>query len=130
MSRTLEDEQAMAHSDSKWLKLAGNKSTQSDFKSFDMKVSANLHYFRFQSLPWLHIQICQIIAVAIMIRQFHQFFKSSIGWVFDNWPNCASAVQVQSMSLVIQRGSKTLLHKGCLMEQKQKETVNHLTPTL
>ena len=36
-----------AHSDSKWLKLAGNKFSQSDFTSFDKKVSANLHYFRF-----------------------------------------------------------------------------------
>ena len=79
---------AGAHSDSKWLKLAGNKFIQSDFTSFDTKVSANLHYFRFRSLPGLHIQICQIVVVAIMIRQFHEFFELSIWRVFDNWPNC------------------------------------------
>ena len=80
----------LAHSDSKWLKLAGNKFTQSDLMSFDKKVSANLHYFRFRSLPGLHIHICQIVAVAIMIRQFHEFFESSIWRVIDNWPNCAA----------------------------------------
>jgi hypothetical protein len=58
---------AGAHSDSKWLKLAGNKFIQSDFMSFDMKVSANLHYFRFGSLPELYIHICQIVAAAFMI---------------------------------------------------------------
>ena len=79
-----------AHSDSKWLKLAGNKSTQTDFTSFDKKVSANLHYFRFWSLPRLHIHIYPIVAVAIMIRQFHKIFKSSIWRVIDNWPNCAA----------------------------------------
>ena len=82
MSRTLEDEQAMAHSGSKWLKLAGNKLTQSDFTSFNKKVSANLHYFRFRSLRGLHIQICLIITVALMIRQFPKFFESSIWRVF------------------------------------------------
>ena len=90
MSRTLEDEQAMAHSGSKWLKLAGNKLTQSDFTSFNKKVSVNLHYFRFRSLPGRHIKICQIVAVTIMFRQFHEFFESSIWQVFENWPNCVA----------------------------------------
>ena len=71
-----------AHSDSKWLKLAGNKLNQSDFTSFDKNISANLHYFRYRSLPGLHIHIRQIVAVAIMIRQFHEFFDSSIWQVF------------------------------------------------
>ena len=87
MSRTLEDEQAMAHSGSKWLKLAGNKLTQSDFTSFNKKVFTNLHHFRFRSLPGLHIKICQIIAVTIMICQFQELFELSIWRVFDNWPN-------------------------------------------
>ena len=77
------------HSDSKWLKLARNKFTQSDFTSFNKKVSVNLHYFRFRSLPKLHIKSCQIVAVAIMFRQFHEFFESSSWRVFENWPNCA-----------------------------------------
>ena len=77
------------HTGFKRLKPTGNKFTQSDFTSFNKKVSANLHYFRFRSLPGLHIQICQIVTVAIMIRQFHEFFESSIWRVFDNWPNCA-----------------------------------------
>ena len=54
-------------------------------------VSANLHYFRFLLLPGLHIQICQIVAVTIMFRQFHEFFESSIWRVFVIWPNCATA---------------------------------------
>jgi hypothetical protein len=49
-----------------------------------MEVSANLHYFRFRLLLGLHIHICQIVAVAIMIRQSHEFFESSIWRVFDN----------------------------------------------
>ena len=49
-------------------------------------VSANLHYIHYLSLPRLHIQICQIVAVTIMTRQFHEFFESSIWWVFDNRP--------------------------------------------
>ena len=44
----------------------------------------------FRSLPGLHIQICQIFIVAIIIRQFHEFFESSIWQVFDNWPNCGT----------------------------------------
>ena len=63
----LEESGGVIHSDSKCLKLAGNKFTQSDFTSFDKKVSANLHYFRFRSLTELHIHICQIVAAAFMI---------------------------------------------------------------
>ena len=42
-------------SGSKWLKPAKNKFIQRDFTSFQMKVSANLHDFRFR-LPALDIQ--------------------------------------------------------------------------
>ena len=72
------------HSDSKWLKLARNKFTHSDFTSFNKKVSTNLHYFRFRSLPGLHIQICQIVS-RNYDPSISSFFESSIWRVFDNW---------------------------------------------
>ena len=69
----------LGHSGFKRVKPAENKFTQSDFTSFNKKVFRNLHYFRFWSLPGLHIQICQIIAVTIMIRQIHSFFSLIFG---------------------------------------------------
>ena len=81
----------LAHSDSKWLKLAGNKLSKSDLTSFDKKISANLHYFRFRSLPG---QNCQIVAVTIMIRIFR------VGYVAGFW-------QLTQLYTPLQCGSHT-----------------------
>jgi hypothetical protein len=79
------------HSDFKWLKLTGNKFIQSDFTSFNKKCFCKFTLLPFPSLPGLQIQICQIIAVTVMILQLHEFFESGIWRVFDNWPNCEPA---------------------------------------
>jgi hypothetical protein len=68
------------HSDSKWLKLAGNKFTQSDFTSFNKKCFCKFTLLPHPVIAWaIHIQICQIVAVAIMICQFHEFFTQVFG---------------------------------------------------
>ena len=77
------------HSGSKWQKTAEKKFTQSNFMSFSMQVSANLHNFRFR-LPALHIQnlsnLCKHKYDPSISRVF--FCNLVFGGFFVIWPNC------------------------------------------
>ena len=69
-------------------------------------------------LPGLHIQICQIVAVTIMTRQFHEFFESSIWWVFDNWPNCAPEGELPKLDIWARLAAQDKLAESVLCPPK------------
>ena len=82
---------SVLHTDSKCQKAVKNKSTQGDFTSFSMQVSANSHNFRFR-LYALHIQ-------NLSNRCIHKYDPtiSRIFWIpfwrfFLIWPNCESGL--------------------------------------
>ena len=69
------------------------------------QVPADLHSFRFPAIPGLSFisKLCQFVAGIIIMRQFHDSYKSNFWQIFSIWPNCAPLAPTHSSHSLLNR---------------------------